>query len=87
MSRDGHVRFGCCYFAPCVLIIFCWFYVVISLSFRLSIMLQRFISVLLHDTLPVDLPGPITSELTTLWRYTNMFIAIIIIFLIFKYPR
>ena len=18
MSRDGHVRFGCCYFAPCV---------------------------------------------------------------------
>jgi len=32
MPCDGHVRFGRCYFAPFVFIIFCWFYLVISLS-------------------------------------------------------
>jgi len=32
----------------------------------------------------VELPSAGASEVTTLWRYTNLFIIIIIIFLFFK---
>ena len=39
---------------------------------------QRFRS-LTFSLLTNTLPGPSTSEVTTLWRYTNLFIIIIII--------
>ena len=47
----------------------------ISSDLRHSSSLRLFLLSLLTNTLP----GPSTSEVTTLWRYANLFIIIIII--------
>ena len=62
----------------------CCFSVVTLLQFlSLGLRHSSSLGLSLLSLLTNTLPGPSASEVTTLWRYTNLFIIIIIIVIIF----